>query len=97
MAPHSSTLAWKIPWTEEPGGLQSIGLQRVRRNRAHRHIPYFYSNIGDKGSLLCLVSRVDRLFKGFHNIWDQKTNQKKKKKIPPKCEKMKRKNNKCFS
>ena len=30
MAPHSSILAWKIPWTEEPGGLQSIGLQRVR-------------------------------------------------------------------
>ena len=25
MAPHSSTLAWQIPWTEEPGGLQSIG------------------------------------------------------------------------
>ena len=25
MAPHSSTLAWKIPWTEEPGGLQSVG------------------------------------------------------------------------
>ena len=29
MATHSSTLAWKIPWTEEPGGLQSIVLQRV--------------------------------------------------------------------
>ena len=29
MAPHSSTLAWKIPWTEEPGGLQSKGSQRV--------------------------------------------------------------------
>ena len=29
MAPHSSTLAWKIPWTEEPGGLQSIGSVRV--------------------------------------------------------------------
>ena len=28
MAPHSSTLAWKIPWMEEPGGLQSMGLQR---------------------------------------------------------------------
>ena len=28
-APHSSTLAWKIPWTEEPGGLQSMGSQRV--------------------------------------------------------------------
>ena len=27
MAPHSSTLAWKIPWTEEPGGLQSVGSQ----------------------------------------------------------------------
>ena len=31
-ATHSSILAWKIPWTEEPGGLQSRGLQRVRHN-----------------------------------------------------------------
>ena len=30
MAPYSSTLAWKIPWTEEPGGLQSMGSLRVR-------------------------------------------------------------------
>ena len=30
MASHSSILAWRIPWTEEPGGLQSMGLQRVR-------------------------------------------------------------------
>ena len=29
MASHSSTLTWEIPWTEEPGGLQSTGLQRV--------------------------------------------------------------------
>ena len=29
MAPHSSTVAWKIPWTEEPGGLQSMGSLRV--------------------------------------------------------------------
>ena len=29
MAPHSSTLAWKIPWMEEPGGLQSMGSLRV--------------------------------------------------------------------
>ena len=29
MAPHSSTLAWKIPWTKEPGGLQSMGSLRV--------------------------------------------------------------------
>ena len=32
MAPHSSTLAWKIPWTEEPGGLQSMELLRVGRD-----------------------------------------------------------------
>ena len=32
MATHSSNLAWKIPWTEEPGGLQSIGSQRVRHD-----------------------------------------------------------------
>ena len=30
MATHSSVLAWRIPWTEEPGGLQSVGSQRVR-------------------------------------------------------------------
>ena len=30
MATHSSILAWRIPWTEEPGGLQSLGSQRVR-------------------------------------------------------------------
>ena len=42
MATHSNTLAWKIPWTEEPGGLQSMGLQRVGHHRAtsqlHSHI-----------------------------------------------------------
>ena len=32
MATHSSTLAWKIPWTEEPGRLQSMGSQRVGHN-----------------------------------------------------------------
>ena len=32
MAPHSSTLAWKIPWTEEPGRLQSMGSWRVRHD-----------------------------------------------------------------
>ena len=34
VAAHSSTLAWKIPWTEEPGGLQSMGSQRVGHDRA---------------------------------------------------------------
>ena len=32
MATHSSILAWRIPWTEEPGGLQSVGSQRVRHD-----------------------------------------------------------------
>ena len=32
MATHSSILAWRIPWTEEPGGLQSMGSQRVRHD-----------------------------------------------------------------
>ena len=32
IATHSSILAWKIPWTEEPGGLQSMGSQRVGHN-----------------------------------------------------------------
>ena len=37
MATHSSILAWKIPWTEEPGGLQSTGSKGVRHDWAHRH------------------------------------------------------------
>ena len=32
MATHSSILAWRIPWTEDPSGLQSMGLQRVGHN-----------------------------------------------------------------
>ena len=34
MATHSSILAWKIPWREEPGGLESMGSKRIRHNRA---------------------------------------------------------------
>ena len=39
MATHFSILAWKIPWTEEPGGLQSMGLQRVEHTWATEHAP----------------------------------------------------------
>ena len=44
MAPHSSILAWRIPWTEEPGGLQSTGSQRVGHDwvthtHTHTHTP----------------------------------------------------------
>ena len=37
MATHSSILAWRIPWTEEHGGLQSMGLQRVEYEWATKH------------------------------------------------------------
>jgi len=46
MAPHSSTLAWRIPWTEEPGRLQSMGLQRVGHDcvtSLQEHKKYFFT------------------------------------------------------
>ena len=39
MATHSSILAWRIPWTEEPGGLQSMGSQRVGHDLATKPPP----------------------------------------------------------
>ena len=38
MATHSNILAWRIPWTEEPGRLQSKGLQRAGHDKAIKHI-----------------------------------------------------------
>ena len=47
MATHSRTLAWKVPWTEEPGKLQSVGSQRVA---CHFHFPtYAFLHLEDKG------------------------------------------------
>ena len=40
MAPHSSILAWEAPWTEEPGGLPSVGLQRVEHSWATNRHPW---------------------------------------------------------
>ena len=42
MAPHSSTLAWKIPWMEEPGGLKSMGSLRVRHDWATSLSPFTF-------------------------------------------------------
>ena len=54
MATHSSILAWRTPWTEEPGGLQSMGLQRVRRDWAHTHrFPLFAASFS---LVLCTVN-----------------------------------------
>ena len=63
MAPHSSTLAWKIPWTEEPGRLQSMGLLRVRTT-GQLHFHFSLSCIGEgNGNPLqcsCLENPRDR-------------------------------------
>ena len=44
MATHSSILAWRIPWTEEPGGLQSVELQRFGHNRVTNTHTVFVGN-----------------------------------------------------
>ena len=46
MAPHSSTLAWKIPWMEELGGLQSMGSLRIGMTE-QLHFPFSLSCIGE--------------------------------------------------
>ena len=48
MAPHSSTHAWKIPWMEGPGGLQSMGSQRVRRDWATSLSLFIFMHWGRK-------------------------------------------------
>ena len=56
MAAYSSILAWEIPWTEEPGGLQSMGSQRVRYNLATKTtITIIHSTLGSVQVLLSLL------------------------------------------
>ena len=58
MATHSSTLAWNIPWTEEPGRVQSMGSQRVGHDRANSLLPYLAFSVLGK-----------RQTKNLMNIW----------------------------
>ena len=54
MAPHSSTFAWKIPWTEEPGGLQSMGsLESDTTERLHFHFSFSRIGEGNDNPLHC--------------------------------------------
>ena len=53
LASHSSTLAWKIPWMEEPGGLQSMGSLRVRHNWLHFHFSLSCVGEGNGNPLQC--------------------------------------------
>ena len=46
METHSSILTWEIPWTEEPGGLQSMGLQRVRHKLLNETTKHYSSVSG---------------------------------------------------
>ena len=52
MATHSSTLAWKIPWTEEPGRLQSMGSQRVTS------CSFFLSLVGNKTRITHIITVI---------------------------------------
>ena len=54
MATHSSIFAWRIPWTEEPGGLWSTGLQRVGHDRATSTI-----KVGDFNTSLSEMDRYN--------------------------------------
>ena len=53
MAPHSSTLAWKIPWAEEPGGLRSMGSRRVGHEKLHFHFSLSCIGEGNGNPLQC--------------------------------------------
>ena len=55
MAAHSIILAWKIPWTEEPGGLQSTGSQRVRHDWATKHKHTWNDIHGNKSDKTCMI------------------------------------------
>ena len=63
MAPHSSTLAWKIPWTEEPGRLQSMGSLRVRQTewlQFHFSLSCIGEGNGNPLQCSCLENPRDR-------------------------------------
>jgi len=66
MATHSSILAWRSLWTEEPGGLQSIGLQRVEHDRAtNTHTCMFWGHILRRKSLSELSFNITVLGNDF--------------------------------
>ena len=58
MATHSSILAWQIPWTEKPGGLQSMGLQKVGHNLVSKQQTITFGNYGIISWELLLVDDV---------------------------------------
>ena len=61
MATHSSILAWRIPWTAEPGKLQSMGSQRVGHNE-----PLTHTHIIRRAELACTDSETLRVLSDTH-------------------------------
>ena len=74
LATHLSILVWKIPWTEEPGGLPSVGSQRVRHSGATEHSTHPY------------ISRMVIFGLGFQDkLYPFARCRQKKKKTPKNC------------
>ena len=70
MATYSSILAWEIPWTEEPGGLQSTGSQRVGHDLATKTTMMF-SVLEQKTSLLSSSVKLQQIFKIYTSFSGQ--------------------------
>ena len=65
MATHSSILAWEIPWTEEPGGLQSTGLQRLGHNFATNKNNNMYCTTWRIKPIFCNICKGKVTFKNY--------------------------------
>ena len=78
MATHSSTLAWRIPWTEEPGRLQSMGSQEsdTTEQLNHRHHGdslYFLNNFSLTLKLLQHIFSLKNILRNIQNSYPGKT------------------------
>ena len=58
MATHSSTLALRIPWTEEPGGVQSLGSQRVGHDLATHTHPYTHTHTNTQYGITYILKMI---------------------------------------
>ena len=74
MATHSSTLAWEIPWTEDPGGLKFIRSQTVRHNLAtkqQQQRPVFHGNSAEQNTYFPLLTAKETDAQWFSNFQTQ--------------------------
>ena len=69
MAPHCSTLAWKVPWMEEPGGLQSMGSRRVRHRLVTEQLQW--GNRSQEGQGIFPGNTLDLTVSCGRTVWTQ--------------------------